>query len=117
MALSDKEVRRRVEAVEALLARVEGLPEECRAVARDTVQVLLELYGEAFRRILSAPDRDALLAQALHDELLSHLFILHDLHPDIELVERDGRAELASRSQSFVPVEALLSKAVAREAR
>jgi Fe-S cluster biogenesis protein NfuA len=77
---SDPEVRDRVAAVEGLLARVEELPGEARAIALDTVQVLVELYGEALERLLGRGGAD-LLAFAGGDELLSHLLLLHGLHP------------------------------------
>lgn len=78
MRLTDQEVRERVAAAEAMLARVEELPEGARETALDTVQVLVELYGEALARLLHGPD---LLAFAREDELLSHLLVLHGLHP------------------------------------
>lgn len=76
-----REVRERVAATERLLADL--------AARRDTpggavgvaaVQALVDLYGQALERIMAAADAgttDALLA----DELVTHLLLVHDLHP------------------------------------
>lgn len=102
MRLDDEQVRERVAAVEEMLALVEELPEGPRETALDTVQVLVELYGEALARLLHGSGRirggnghaaaagssgdgagpgGDLLALAREDELLSHLMVLHGLHP------------------------------------
>ena len=72
----------------ALIGRVEGLLEElesladpsARGVALETVQAVLELYGEGLERVV---DRvGPLQATALAtDELVEHLLLLHGLHP------------------------------------
>jgi Fe-S cluster biogenesis protein NfuA len=70
------------EAVEALLERaeVEGDP-----LALDLARELLDLYGEGLARltdVLAAHDADGELARAVaSDELVSHLLLLHGLHP------------------------------------
>ena len=73
--MNDEEVRAHVAHVESLL---EGLDQP----ATDAVAALVGLYGEALRRIVerlrSVPDVAEALAQ---DELVSHLLMLHDLHP------------------------------------
>jgi Fe-S cluster biogenesis protein NfuA len=58
--------------MEALLERVEDVPE-----AVEVAQGLLELYGEGLRRIVARVDASELAG----DELVSHLLLLHDLHP------------------------------------
>ena len=55
--------------VEELLTRIEDNPAACEAVA-----AVVELYGDALRRLVSGVD-------PAEDELLSHLLVLHDLHP------------------------------------
>ena len=77
----------------AEVARVEGLLEELESlsdpVARDrateVVQALLELYGEGLERIVDVVterDSDCAMAQSLADDpLVSHLLLLHGLHP------------------------------------
>ena len=95
--LDDGAVRERVARVDALLEEVEGA---IGAVPVDTavelVQALLELYGEGLARIVGhvAPrDGDGALARAFAgDELVSHLLLLHGLHP--EPIEARVRAAL-----------------------
>jgi Fe-S cluster biogenesis protein NfuA/nitrite reductase/ring-hydroxylating ferredoxin subunit len=72
--------------VESLLEELEGLSD---AVAREratqVVQALLELYGEGLERIVdvvAARDSDGAMAVSLADDpLVSHLLLLHGLHP------------------------------------
>jgi Fe-S cluster biogenesis protein NfuA/nitrite reductase/ring-hydroxylating ferredoxin subunit len=71
--------------VERLLDEVEQLPDPgAREKATEVVRALLELYGAGLERIveeLAARD-DGELARALaEDELVSHLLLLHGLHP------------------------------------
>jgi Fe-S cluster biogenesis protein NfuA len=74
--MDDAEVRERVARVEELLAAVEDDPPALAAV-----QAVVELYGEALRRIV-----DRVGTEPLRDEeLVSQLLLVHDLHPvDIE---------------------------------
>lgn len=58
--------------MEALLERVEDVPE-----AVEVAQALLDLYGEGLRRIVARVDASELA----DDALVSHLLLLHDLHP------------------------------------
>jgi Fe-S cluster biogenesis protein NfuA len=75
--MRDTEVRQRVERVEELLGAVE---DDARALA--AVQALVELYGEGLRRIA---EQGALSEEVAADELVSHLLLIHDLHPmDVE---------------------------------
>jgi Fe-S cluster biogenesis protein NfuA/nitrite reductase/ring-hydroxylating ferredoxin subunit len=67
------EAARHVARVESLVDRVELLAEPARSLALDTVQALLELYGEGLRRMQAGA--------SVEDELVSHLLLLHDLHP------------------------------------
>jgi Fe-S cluster biogenesis protein NfuA len=59
----------RVAHVEELLTRIEDDPAACEAVA-----AVVELYGEALARLVAGAD-------PVEDELVSHLLLLHDLHP------------------------------------
>jgi Fe-S cluster biogenesis protein NfuA len=69
--MDDAEVRELVARVESLLG---GLDER----ATEAVQALVELYGEALARVVAGAD-------PTEDELLSHLLLVHDLHPvDVE---------------------------------
>ena len=64
--------------VRELVARVESLLGDLDARATGAVQALVELYGEALARVVAGAD-------PTEDELLSHLLLVHDLHPvDVE---------------------------------
>jgi Fe-S cluster biogenesis protein NfuA/nitrite reductase/ring-hydroxylating ferredoxin subunit len=63
--------------LEHLVARVEALLGEVDESGEELAQALLELYGEGLRRILERADGRALA----EDDLVSHLLLLHDLHP------------------------------------
>ncbi len=79
----DTEVAERVGEVEELLGAIDDDP---RALA--AVQGLVELYGEALRRVVELGG----ISQGLvADELLSHLLLLHDLHP-VDVETRVARA-------------------------
>lgn len=94
MPLDDSEVRERVAKVETLLAEVESLPDDtARSKAVETVQAVLELYGEGLARVMAhARQAGAGLTRPLaDDDLVSHLLLLHDLHPD-DLETRVRRA-------------------------
>jgi Fe-S cluster biogenesis protein NfuA len=68
--MQDAEVRERVGRVEELLAAIEGNPTAVEAVAS-----VVELYGEGLRRIVAR-------GVDTRDELVAHLLLLHDLHPE-----------------------------------
>lgn len=78
--MDDADVSRQVAAVEELLGQLEELPDAAgRTQAIDAVQGLAGLYGEGLRRILAAvPGAGEALTR---DELVSHLLMLHGLHP------------------------------------
>ena len=79
--LDDKAVAQRLARIDDLLERVEGAPGPRREAALDAVRALTEIYGEALARVLdrAAPP----LAEAMAaDELLGHLMVLHEIHPE-----------------------------------
>ncbi len=82
---SDDVAHERVTRVEALLEAVEGLSDDtARAIATDVAQAMLDMYGEGLGRIVDvlAEHDDGTLARELgDDELVSHLLLLHGLHP------------------------------------
>ena len=85
MQLRDEEVRELLGALDARLDRIESLPDPAaRAAATEAVQILLQVYGEGLERVMDKI-RDAsspsLAARLAEDELVSHLLVLHDLHP------------------------------------
>jgi Fe-S cluster biogenesis protein NfuA/nitrite reductase/ring-hydroxylating ferredoxin subunit len=67
--MEDAAVRERLAHVESLLGSIED-----DAAATEAVAAVVELYGEALARLLEGADPVA-------DELVSHLLVLHDLHP------------------------------------
>jgi Fe-S cluster biogenesis protein NfuA/nitrite reductase/ring-hydroxylating ferredoxin subunit len=78
--------------VERLLEDLETLADPvARQTATGVVQSLLELYGAGLERMveeISARDGDQEIARAFaEDELISHLLLLHGLHP-VALQER-----------------------------
>jgi Fe-S cluster biogenesis protein NfuA/nitrite reductase/ring-hydroxylating ferredoxin subunit len=85
MILDDQQLKERVGRIETLLEEIEALEDpKARAKTAEMVQTLLELYGEGLGRIVesiadlgSRELKDALLK----DELVSHLLLLHGLHP------------------------------------
>ena len=67
--------------VRELVARVESLLGDLDERATEAVRGLVELYGEALRRITERTQLD----QLVEDELITHLLLVHDLHPvDVE---------------------------------
>jgi Fe-S cluster biogenesis protein NfuA/nitrite reductase/ring-hydroxylating ferredoxin subunit len=86
--LDDAETRERVARVEALLEEVESLPDPAaREKATEMAGALLDLYGEGLARIVERLGEGGgdLPARLAEDELVSHLLLLHDLHPvDVE---------------------------------
>jgi Fe-S cluster biogenesis protein NfuA len=83
--MQDLEVRERVAQVDSLLGKIDTLADgAARSAAVETLQALLELYGEGLARILELAARcggEPLIASLAEDELISHLLLLHDLHP------------------------------------
>lgn len=90
--MRDEEARGRVANLESLLEALEQVEDPAaRERSTELVQALVELYGAGLERIVALlADREdsAELAEALSgDELVSHLLLLHDLHP-VPLEER-----------------------------
>jgi Fe-S cluster biogenesis protein NfuA len=63
-------------------AALDAIEDDPRATA--ALQAVVELYGEALARIMAGAD-------PLEDELVSHLLLLHDLHP-VDVETRVARA-------------------------
>jgi Fe-S cluster biogenesis protein NfuA/nitrite reductase/ring-hydroxylating ferredoxin subunit len=83
--LEDQEAHERVARVEALLDEVEALADPAaKEKALEIVQALLDLYGEGLGRlvtVLAERDNGELAEAVAADELVSHLLLLHGLHP------------------------------------
>jgi Fe-S cluster biogenesis protein NfuA/nitrite reductase/ring-hydroxylating ferredoxin subunit len=90
MLLDDQGLRERVARMETLLGEIEALDDpNARSKAAEVVQVLLELYGEGLARMMETIAEGAEGGKAFEafaeDELVSHLLLLHGLHPlDLE---------------------------------
>ncbi|MFC9926169.1 NifU family protein [Streptomyces sp. NPDC127190] len=82
--MADPAVRLPDPAVEARLARLDevlaGL-EAAPGPALEAVRLLTEVYGEALARVLDHAD-GPLTERLADDELLGHLLVLHDIHPE-----------------------------------
>jgi hypothetical protein len=62
------------------VAQVERLIDEAGEICAPVVAALVEMYGDALARIAATlPHED--LAKLADDPLVSHLLMLHDLHP------------------------------------
>ena len=88
MQEDQQEHLRRAERIEILIQEVTELPDpRARATVEELVQALLDMYGEGLARLLELTAQSGASGQALietftKDDLLSSLFLLHDLHPE-----------------------------------
>jgi Fe-S cluster biogenesis protein NfuA len=81
--VENAEVRERIARLEALLEQIDD-----DSAATEAVQAVVDLYGEALARILAGAD-------PVEDELVSHLLLVHDLHPvDVETRVRRALEEV-----------------------
>jgi Fe-S cluster biogenesis protein NfuA len=81
--VENAEVRERIARLEALLEQIDD-----DSAATEAVQAVVDLYGEALARILAG-------AEPVEDELVSHLLLVHDLHPvDVETRVRRALEEV-----------------------
>jgi Fe-S cluster biogenesis protein NfuA len=75
------------ERVEKLAARLESAGDpETRATALELVQSVIELHAAALERMLQSlsrtPEGEQALAEAVEDDLVAAMLLLHSLHPD-----------------------------------
>ena len=90
MLLDDQGLQERAARMETLLGEIETLADpNARVRAAEIVQLLLELYGEGLARVMEviaeSDERERLFEALAEDELVSHLLLLHGLHPlDVE---------------------------------
>ncbi|MFB6846976.1 NifU family protein [Streptomyces sp. NPDC056373] len=79
--LADPDVEARLARLDQALETLESAPGPTTRSATEAVALLTEVYGEALARVLDAADGQ--LAERLaEDELLGHLMVLHDIHPE-----------------------------------
>jgi Fe-S cluster biogenesis protein NfuA len=81
------EFKAQTDRVEKLAARLELANDpEIRATALELVQSVIELHGAALQalidRCVATPEGEHILNEALQDDLVSSMFLLHNLHPD-----------------------------------
>jgi hypothetical protein len=85
MPWDDRLAQERVARLEALLEDLESLADPAaQGKAMDAVEALVGLYGEALARVMERVNQssDRQLPGALADDaLVSHLLLVHDLHP------------------------------------
>ncbi|SPE99842.1 NifU family protein [Streptomyces sp. MA5143a] len=79
--LADPDVEARLARLDALLEEVGSAPGPAARAATDAVRLLTEVYGEALARVLDQAD-GPLAERLADDELLGHLLVLHDIHPE-----------------------------------
>jgi Fe-S cluster biogenesis protein NfuA/nitrite reductase/ring-hydroxylating ferredoxin subunit len=90
MLLDDKGLQERVARMETLLEEIEALKDpNARSTAAEVVAVLLDLYGDGLARMMEVvargEERKRNFEAFAQDELISHLLLLHGLHPlDVE---------------------------------
>ncbi|HZU46504.1 MAG TPA: hypothetical protein VFA16_04495 [Mycobacterium sp.] len=90
--LRDEQVREALTRLNELLGELELTPGPAADVAREALSSLTQVYGEALARALSyAAGIPELRDAFVRDELLGHLLVLHDIHPE-SVGERVSRA-------------------------
>jgi Fe-S cluster biogenesis protein NfuA/nitrite reductase/ring-hydroxylating ferredoxin subunit len=82
-----KEVRKRIEAMEGLIREIENVPDPAvRTLSKQLVQSLMDLHGAGFERMLELVHRTGETGQRIiddlgRDELVRSLLLLYGLHP------------------------------------
>ncbi|TPQ17059.1 nitrogen fixation protein NifU [Streptomyces sporangiiformans] len=80
----EAQARHQAALAEERLSGLDGLPDGLAAArAAETVETLVGLYGQCLGRITAhLAEHPDLLARLAADELVGHLLLVHDLHPD-----------------------------------
>jgi Fe-S cluster biogenesis protein NfuA/nitrite reductase/ring-hydroxylating ferredoxin subunit len=94
--IDEQGLQERVARMETLLGEIETLSDRnARSKAAEVVGVLLDLYGEGLARMMEVvaegEEREKTFDAFAEDELVSHLLLLHGLHP-LDLETRVVRA-------------------------
>ncbi|MFF7486911.1 NifU family protein [Streptomyces luteogriseus] len=79
--LADADVEARLVRLDQALDSLESAPGPTTRTATEAVALLTEVYGEALARVLDRAD-EQLAERLAEDELLGHLLVLHDIHPE-----------------------------------
>jgi Fe-S cluster biogenesis protein NfuA len=92
MRLPDSDIDHMLNRLDQLIGDLETTPGPAGEIAVEAVSALARLYGEALARALDyVTDEPSLLEAFLRDDLLGHLLVLHDIHPE-PVLERVSRA-------------------------
>lgn len=75
-----EEVDASVRRIEELIENLGAADPHSREMAEEAIRLLMQLYGDAFRRVIGVLDRTAAEGLA-QDKLVSSLLLLHGLHP------------------------------------
>ena len=103
----------RLTRIEAVLGELESIPGATAAKALDAAALLTEVYGEALARVLARLDEQD-MDELVDDELVGHLMVLHEIHP--EPLER--RVERAlERLRPILPRRGPIMEAARSEVR
>lgn len=79
--LDDEAVEARLTRIDELLDGLQQMPGPTAASAVEAVALLTEVYGEGMARVLGWVGQ-GVLSRCADDQLVRHLMVLHDLHPD-----------------------------------
>lgn len=79
--LADPDVEARLGRLDELLEGLGSAPGPTTRSATEAVALLTEVYGEALARVLDHTD-EQLAERLAEDELLGHLMVLYDIHPE-----------------------------------
>jgi Fe-S cluster biogenesis protein NfuA len=118
--LDDGAVEQRLSHLDGLLGQLERIPGRTAGLALDAVEALVEVYGEALRRVIDRVcGSPQLLAAFTGDELLRHLLLLHGLHPDpveqrVRRAIDDARRQLRARDDQIELVAVTAGNATVR---
>lgn len=81
--MPDDALAARLTRLDELLGQVEATPGPAGEVALTALSELARVYGEALARASGyAAETPAVLDAFVRDELLGHLLVLHDIHPE-----------------------------------
>lgn len=92
---ADPEIEALLSSLDAALTEIETLPEgRARDASVEALQTLLLVYGEGMQRMVdkvASLGGEQILQLFMGDELIEHLLVLHDVHPE----DLETRAERA----------------------
>jgi len=97
--LDDPAVELRLARLDEVLDQIQRTPGRTAELALEAVETVLEVYGEALSRVT---DRVGAGPELTGDELLRHLMLLHQIHPDdtpdrVRRAVRDAGDQLRQR--------------------